>query len=540
MMVLCWFFTLYLCYESEFKTIFVSIKRLLTLLKRAMKTNTNYKIIGCCLTIILLIGFSLLSKSQAYGQKPIKKSDVPTTLSVNSMQSDLNLLWSVIKRMHPGYDYYTSADSLQKAYDRVSLSIAKPLYEPEFISQIYPFVCQLRCGHTQLKHSVGYQQPKGLYPAHLPFKVLVSKGRVFVTFHQTDVLTTGDEIIGINGVAAEKIIAHGFDLYAMDGYNDTFKELFLSDYDGFQEVCNAYYHWKGAYRIQLQTPQGVRKDVVVETKGQDFDEVTAPGFDNYKNWTLAQHTGNLALRFSADSATALFETKPFSYGDTAVYEEVFKQIKGRGIKKLVLDMRHNTGGDIRVAIRLLSYLADSPFSIIKDVKSRLSSTAINTASTYFDRERMDNFLLGYKITDKKERWYHVETTPAMGKIYGPLPLAPDYHFGGDLYVLIDGATFSSGALFTAALKSQRKNVTFIGRETAGNEEGCNGMVMQALTLPYTKVVVDFPLMRVESVALNPIRGRGIVPDYLVNYDPIDIVAKRDRDLEKALELIQGN
>ncbi len=114
------------------------------------------------------------------------------------------------------------------------------------------------------------------------------------------------------------------------------------------------------------------------------------------------------------------------------------------------------------------------------------------------------------------------------------------HFDGNLYVLIDGATFSSGALFTAALKSQCKNVTFIGRETAGNEEGCNGMVMQTLTLPSTKVVVDFPLMRVESVALNPIRGRGIMPDYPVNYDPMDIVIKRDRDLEKALRLVQGN
>jgi hypothetical protein len=506
----------------------------------AMKTNTNYKVMGCWLTIILFIGFSLSGKSQAYGQKVSKKSDIPTKLSVKSMQSDLNLLWSVILKIHPGYGYYASSESLQKAYERVYLSIVKPLYEPEFISQIYPFVCQLRCGHTQLKHSVGYKQPIGLYPAHLPFKVLVSKGRVFVTFHQTDVLTTGDEIMGINGVAAEKIIAHGFDLYAMDGCNKTFKELFLSEYDGFQDVCNAYYHWEGAYRIQLRTAQGIRKDVVVETKSLDFEDVTAPGFDNYKNWTLAQHTGNLALRFSADSATALFETKPFSYGDTTVYEEVFNQIKEHGIKNLILDMRHNTGGDIRVAIRLLSYLADAPFSIVRDVKSRFPSAAINTATTYFDRKRMNNLLLGYKITDKEGGWYHVEATPAMGKIYGPFPLTADDHFDGDLYVLIDGATFSSGALFTAALKSQRKNVTFIGRETAGNEEGCNGMVMQTLTLPYTKVVVDFPLMRVESVALNPIRGRGIMPDYPVDYDPTDIVIKRDRDLEKALKLIRGN
>lgn len=201
-------------------------------------------------------------------------------------------------------------------------------------------------------------------------------------------------------------------------------------------------------------------------------------------------------------------------------------------------MRHNTGGDIRVAIQLLSYLADSPFSIIKDVKSRLQNPDFNKSANYFDKDRTNDFLQGYKITNKEGLWYHVETTPAMGTVYGPLPLAKEYHFDGNLYVLIDGATFSSGALFTAALKSQRKNVKFIGRETAGSEEGCNGMVMQELTLPNTKIRIDFPWMRVESVALNSIRGRGIMPDYKVEYAPSDIITKKDCDLEKAMELIK--
>jgi hypothetical protein len=110
---------------------------------------------------------------------------------------------------------------------------------------------------------------------------------------------------------------------------------------------------------------------------------------------------------------------------------------------------------------------------------------------------------GYEIDGKEGSWYHVISKPAMGTIYGPLPLTKEHHFNGSLYVLIDGATFSSGALFTAALKSQCKNAKFIGRETAGAEEGCNGMTIQELTLPNTKLRIDFPWMRVESVARNP-------------------------------------
>jgi hypothetical protein len=76
----------------------------------------------------------------------------------------------------------------------------------------------------------------------------------------------------------------------------------------------------------------------------------------------------------------------------------------------------------------------------------------------------------------------------------------------------------------------------VGRETAGAEEGCNGFALQRLTLPGTGIVVEFPLLRVVSMAVSPVHGRGLVPDYPVAYTPRDIVTGNDRDLEKALAL----
>jgi C-terminal processing protease CtpA/Prc len=111
------------------------------------------------------------------------------------------------------------------------------------------------------------------------------------------------------------------------------------------------------------------------------------------------------------------------------------------------------------------------------------------------------------------------------------------HFNGKLLVLIDGGTFSSGALLAAAIKAQRKGVVFIGRETAGSEEGCNGVTLQKLTLPHSKIVIDFPLMRVVSVAKSSLKGRGIQPDYIVTYSPEDVVTQNDPDIKKALQLI---
>ena len=440
------------------------------------------------------------------------------------MHADLHLLWSAIREVHPGYGFYTATDSLQRIYEKTDASIQSPLSESQFMDVLYPFLCQLRCGHTQLKHSATYKPPSEKQP-HLPFHVLVRHHRAWITTHETAQMNTGDEIISINGVPASAIIDHGYDLYCGDGYNETFKELFLSEYDGFEDACNKYYYWAGPYQIELHTTGG------------GIDHITANQAKNsdFANGANQKKVDN--LRFLKDSTIAVLKIPPFAYADTATYKEVFKTIKEKGIKNLILDMRHNTGGDIRVATQLLSYLADVPFNIINEAKSRLPDLPLNHFATYFDTSITSNFNLGYKSGYRQNEWYHIDVTSAFGRLYGPFPLAKEAHFDGSLIVLIDGATFSSGALFTAALKAQRKKVRFIGRETAGCEEGCNGMTIQELTLLNTKIVVDFPWMRVVSVAKNPVAGHGIMPDFYVDYTPEDVVTDNDLDLKKALTLI---
>jgi hypothetical protein len=493
--------------------------------------------------IYALAAFIIISCHTSPDQQQVnkRKTDAaPQKLSVKNMRDDLFILWSAIKELHPGYGLYTPADSLKKAYDRTYSSIQAPLTETEFITKVYPFLCQLRCGHTQLGHSAGYQAPKVPGAVHLPFEVLVRHHRAWVTTHQTGKFNTGDEIVKINNVPVAEIIDHGYDLYCGDGYNETFKELFLSEYDGFEDACNKYYHWTGPYQITLHTKLGAIETIKADPASIDapWQANTIKEVDNFADWTVAKNTGRLPLRFLNNSSTALLTTLPFEYQDTAIYKEAFKQIHQKGIRNLVIDMRHNTGGDIRVAARLLSYLADSPFSIVKDAKSRIPNPALNHFAKYFDTARTTNFNLGYKPGNKEGAWYHIETKPAFGKLYGPLLLSKADHFDGKLFVLIDGATFSSGALFTAALKAQCRNARFIGRETAGVEEGPNGMVIQKLTLPNTKIFVDFPWMRVVSVAKNPVFGRGMMPDYEVDYQAEDIISKRDLDLKRALNLIK--
>jgi C-terminal processing protease CtpA/Prc len=492
--------------------------------------------------LFLLLPCALGIAVTACHQNGPKALAIPNTtankLTVKNMQADMDVLWAAIKEMHPAYGIYTSADSLQRAYHQAYSAIDRPLTETEFISSIYPFLCRLKCGHTQLRHSEGYKKTAADKEPHLPFEVLVRDHHAWVTTHQTDKLNTGDEILSMNNIPAAQIIDHGADLYCADGKGQTFKELFLSEYDGFEDACYKYYHWKGPYHINIKTQAGVVKNLVLDTAGNNTSIQPKP-VDNFAGWAEAKNTGNLPLLFLKNKSTAYFKATTFQYDDTTLYKEVFKQIHQQGTKKLVLDLRHNTGGDIRIAIRLLSYLADAPFHIVKEMKSRIPDPAANSFEKYFDTSRTASFKMGFEPGNKESSWYHIDVKPIFGKLYGALPLAKANHYNGNLLVLIDGATFSSAALFTAALKAQCKNATFIGRETAGAEEGCNGGTLQHLTLPNTHIVVEFPWMRLDAFAKNPLYARGIIPKYAVLYTPLDVVTKNDPDLKKALSLI-GN
>lgn len=493
-----------------------------------MKTKLNH--ITWALLCLFTIAFAACQQN-----KPNTTTVPITKLTVKRMQADLAILWGAIKELHPAYGIYTPADSMQVAYSQVLNSIDSPLTQTEFIDHVYPFLCKLRCGHTQLRHSEDYK-PAGPKEPHLPFEVLVRNKKAWITTHTTDKLNTGDELLSVNDIPVKDIITHGYDLYSSDGYGETFKELFLSEYDGFEDACFKYYHWMSPYRVKLKTKTGELKQLTLDTASA-AQQAPAKVTNNFADWTDAKNTDYLPLRFLKNTSTAYFEAKTFQYNDTNIYKPVFKQIHEKGIKTLVLDMRHNTGGDIRIATRLLAYLADGPFHIIKDIKSRIPDPSASHFEKYFDTARTTSFKTGFKPGPKEGDWYRIDFRPAFGQFYGALPTAKADQFRGKLIVLIDGATFSSAALFTSALKAQNKSAKFIGRETAGAEEGCNGGTLQHLTLPNTQVFVEFPWMRLDAFTRSAIHGRGIMPDYTVLYSPEDVVTKNDLDLKKALSLI---
>ncbi|MCW3466165.1 S41 family peptidase [Chitinophaga nivalis] len=504
--------------------------------------NATYRQLLPSLFIVLLL-LAGLAVGDGHAQSKTTATAVThrPLLSVKEMQQDLAILWAAFNTMHPAYGLYTTEDSMWLRYHATVQRICRPMREDEFMTAMYPLVSALKCGHTQVRHSVHYKPTAADRLPRLPFQVLVQNGRAWVTTHQLTTLQTGDELLRINDVPVKDIIQHGGDLYAADGNNQTFKELFLSEYDGFEDACNKYYRWKPPYHMLLRTADGME-----QTLDADTLPATAPQaesiktFDNYTNWSSSVNTGYLPLRFLKNAAVACFEVHSYQYEDTLIFKKAFKEIHEKGIKTLIIDLRHNTGGDIRIAAKLLTYLADAPFQMVGDLWARVPNPGKTAFTPYFDTAGTASFFQSFQPTGiKKAGCYQMAFQPAFGNLLGKTDLDKEDHFKGKLIVLIDGATFSSGAHTAAAIRQNCKGALFIGRETAGGAEGCSGGSIQALTLPHTRVVISFPLLRVVSVFRPATYGHGILPDHVVAYTPMDIVTQKDVDLLRALEVIHA-
>ncbi|WP_158644031.1 S41 family peptidase [Pseudobacter ginsenosidimutans] len=457
-------------------------------------------------------------------------------LSVEDMKTDLAFLWTALQEMHPGFGIYISGDSLLAKYEDAGSSLREPGTEDDFILHAYPFLSALGCGHTQLLHSLNYQQAPQ-QTASLPFDVLVNKQNAWVTNSRIKELTTGDEIISVNDIPVPAIIEAGSSLYCGDGYVSTFKELFLSEYGGFSDACVKHFHLKPPFRVVISTSGGITKTISAGAPDTSLAEKKNDP-EKYAGWDRSETSEGTGFYIHKNNRIALLEVRQLVYGDTLVYEKCFEEISKKNIGKLILDMRHNGGGDLRITIKLLSYLMNDDFGMIKDLYSRIPDPSSSGFASSFDSGLSRNFDRICIPARKAGDEYHKNASPEFGQVFSPIAAAKTNRFNGKLIVLIDGATFSSAALFVAALKAQRNNVQFLGSETAGTEEGCNGFAMQILTLPNTGIRVQFPLLRVESMAKAPVHGRGLIPDHPVIYTPADIVQGNDPVLKKAMNLIK--
>jgi C-terminal processing protease CtpA/Prc len=473
-------------------------------------------------TFIILT--ALLSTGNLLAQKAIfnpAKTYDPEELRVSSRE-----LFQELSRKHPGFYRYVSKASLDSSIDSTITTINRPLTGIDYYRKLKPLIAKIGCVHTGISLSEDYQRHLDTTSTLLPLALFTdAKRRVFIShlYDTTQTVPIGAEVLSINGQDIKAILQRLMDAIPADGYNQSEKLLVLN---------HRFPFW---YQTIIDT--AVAFALVVRTNGEE-KLLHLRGVRSKVLPTLESVESNYAkpLEFRIKDSVGILSVHSFAKSSMKKHDQdfqrfmkkTFKTIKDENIKKLILDLRYNTGGTDGNAVELASYFFDKPFRYWDriEVTEPIAKEIKGVYRLFYKRPvKRDSVYLWRKTWVTHEFDYYEPQRPAK------------YSYSGRTFVLTNGLCLSSCADLVAVLSHNKKAIV-VGEETGGGYQGNTSGMM-----PKTKIAaglqVTVPLQKyVTAVDPQKNRGRGTTPDIRIVPDFQEWIEKRDVEMEAALAAVK--
>lgn len=191
--------------------------------------------------------------------------------------------------------------------------------------------------------------------------------------------------------------------------------------------------------------------------------------------------------------TGYIRLSTFNQDVSKDFENMLKELKNKGMKGLILDLRGNGGG----------YLTE----------------AVNIASQFIPK--------GKTVTYRIDKYNNKEVSESIGGIAEGLPLV----------ILTDGGTASASEVVTGALRDY-KAATTVGTTTFGK-----GIVQLPFELKSGIGGLKVTVSKYYTPNGENIHKKGITPDYEVKLTEQDVTGKYDKNkdpqLQKAIGVLNG-
>ena len=424
--------------------------------------------------------------------------------SIAELKADLQFFKSKLENNHPGLYLYNPKSVIDHVFDSLENGISQPLSERAFYKHISILSSVIKDGHTIiLPGETGSGKPGHFLPYHFAIKNNQLFTYLVCTGDRT--IPAGAEIVSINHLTATDIIKQLCERQVRDGDNLTYPIWIISNY--FRQYYSFIFGQPDSFTISYKT-DGQEKETVIRALPRD-----SIYYYRQQNYPASIGSGlpndGLTLSFEKDNRYALLTIKDFhndilkkeyKQNFNKVIPSFFEQLNKSKTENLILDLRNNQGGDVENGVLLLSYLLDQPFSVVQE----------------------------YFCVDDKQ------LKPCKGPSRGLHDPRPG-QFKGNLYVLINGGSFSNSGIVSSCLQVNKRAI-FIGQETGGNPHVINGY-SKDISLPNTKIQVQIPTKQFVITSKANNNGRGLMPAHFVEPRIIDVLENRDAELEYTIDLI---
>lgn len=499
----------------------------------------SLKTFAVCIVIIALLSSCATSFKNYHPDKKFSRKE---------LQSDYTLLRKILEEKHPSLYWYTSRDSMDFYLDSLYKAIPDSMTELQFGWNILaPLTQKIHCGHTSFGMSNNWgRYIRNRYIPSFPLYVKVWGDTMVVTgtlYKKDSVFKPGMLITSINNMGVKQMVTRMFQYLPADGYADNVNYLRISgNFPYFhRNVFGLYKNYKVGYIDSTGKPKTVTVPMWLppqDTTKKDslLKKEIKPSVKIPRKQRRKMRIENArSLQIDSANNTAVMNLNTFSNGGARRLRKFFRQsfraLQQQGIKNLVIDLRSNGGGDITISSLLTKYIRNTPFKVADSAYSIAKN--FSPFSSHIKSAFWSNLGLLFLSKKKKDGFYHFGYWERH--VFKP---KTKNHFNGNVYVLINGPTFSASTLFCNAIKGQA-NVTLVGEEAGGGWHGNNGIMIPDITLPITKLRVRLPFFRIVQYNHVPKDGRGVMPDIYVGPSVDGIRKSEDRKMMVVREMIKN-
>jgi hypothetical protein len=465
------------------------------------------------------------------------------------LQSDVAVLREAYEELHPGLYRYNSKAKMDRAFADLNHQLAHDQTLQDAFLAFSEFAAKVRCGHTQANpFNQSKQTIQALFksPTRVPFYFEWLSHRMVVTqdFSDHHEFPPGTEIVSINGVPVQSILARLMTIARADGANDNKRVAQLAvNGDSNYETFDLYYpmffpHSEKQFDFVVRRP-GSRRAEHVTARPLTFEERIAP----IRQREDARKGGSDVL-FDAKSLEdkslylkmptwALYDSK---WDWKKWLKEKIDSAVDDNAPALILDLRGNEGGD-DVGNEILPYLIDSPMTLSQMRRLVRYRKVPDDLVPYLDT--WDNSFRdwGASAVDLAEPWPTAPHQVSYKKLTrydddtrGDVIRPMGKRFRGKVLVLIDAT--NSSATFQFAQNMQLHHLgTLIGQPTGGSQRGINGGAFFFLRLPKSGIELDLPL--IATFPPQPVADAGVTPDVPVARTAEDVAKGTDPELNAA-------
>lgn len=477
-------------------------------------------------------------------------AQTPMQLSKVEAREDIETLRTALEYVHPRLYQYDSKEIFDSRFDSIYKSLNSGISGLDLLSTVSKINASVNCGHL-------YTIPQGnlekevLNKKVLPFYLKVIGNELFVLKNCSakENIPDGSKIISINDIPTFKILEDMMEGIATDGYIETRKRrlaerYFFYEFHGFDLYYHLHVDRSSSFAIEF-LPMKSDTNKSIEVQGvsiEDRKKILKARYGLEEGSWFKEPSPKFVFfedeKYGVLTISRSFYDKRIDPDYDSLLAKSFTALKQKRIPNLIIDLRDNEGGSEHHEMELISYLYDKPFKLYQNMYlSNLDFRPLK--NVILERDSTDLLFSnddGYMRKFGNNLWVNNYEYSDNLRLQPP----KENVFEGQLYVLTSGISFSSTAAMIADIK-KTTNAIFIGEESGGTYEGPTGGDSIVIELPNSKIMVRIsPNIQVGYMYQKHPIGRGVLPDYRIEYSIEDVLSEKDLEMEMAIKLIMEN